>query len=235
MYTIKLDQFEGPLDLLLELIEGQKLEVTEISLAQVTNQFLDYLKNNDNSITTNYLANFLVVASKLILIKSRALLPFLELTKEEEEDIGDLEKQLKEYQQFRQAAQVLKEMLDQHNVCFSREHKEVLVGLFYPPRNINGDNLAEIFQRILNDVPVVVELPKDILKSRVSIEDKIRYITEVIKKRVEISFHSLTDGNLGREHLVANFLAVLELARQKLIAIEQKQMFGEIKLLKLET
>lgn len=228
MYTIKLDQFEGPLDLLLELIEGQKLEVTKISLAQVTNQFLDYLKSNDNNITAERLANFLVVASKLILIKSRALLPFLELTKEEEEDIGDLEKQLKEYQQFRQAAQALRGMLDQHNVCFSREHKEVLTGLFYPPRNIGGDNLAEIFQRILNDVPVVVELPKDILKSRVSIEDKIRYITEAIKKRVEISFHSLTNGNGGREHLVANFLAMLELARQKLIAIEQKQMFGEI-------
>lgn len=235
MYTIKLDQFEGPLDLLLELIEGQKLEVTEISLAQVTNQFLDYLRNNNNNIATGRLANFLVVASKLILIKSRALLPFLELTKEEQEDIGDLEKQLKEYQQFRQAAQVLKGMLERRNVCFSREYQEVLGDLFYPPRNISSDNLAEIFKRILNDVSVILELPKDILKSRVSIEDKIRQITEAIKKRVEISFHSLTDDNMGQEHLIANFLAMLELARQKLIVIEQKQMFGEIKLLKLET
>lgn len=231
MYTVKIEKFEGPLDLLLELIESRKLQVTDISLAEVTDQFLSYLKSHEE-IEVGSLANFVVVASRLLLIKSKALLPFLELTQEEEEDIVDLEKQLREYQKFRAAAKTLAEMFGQKNICFTREYKEVVADFFYPPRNIGPGELKNIFNRIIDENPPMAELPKDILKSKISIEDKIRHIAQIIKERIELSFHSLHNAKQGKEHVVADFLAILELSRQKILAIEQKEMFGEIKLIK---
>lgn len=234
MYTIKLDQFEGPLEVLLELIEGQKLEITQISLAKVTDQFLEFLKKNEGNITTAHLANFIVIASRLILIKSKALLPFLELTKDEEEDIVDLEKQLKEYQRFRQAATILKELWEKKNLCFSRERKEITSSLFYPPRTVSREDLAAFFRKILEEVPKVTELPKNILKSKISVEERIKHIAKVVQERIEISFHSLMKPVHGKEHLIANFLAVLELTKQKLVTVKQEDIFGEIKILKMQ-
>lgn len=221
------------MDLLLELIEQQKLEITQISLAQVTDQFLDYLRNNSDTIALKNLADFLVVTSKLILIKSRALLPLLELTPEEEEDIVDLEKQLKEYQRIRAAAQTLKKLLGQHNFCVSRQSKEAVSGFFYPPAKIKDNDLAMIFKRILDDVPVVPKLPQDILKSKISIEQRITAIADLIKKRIEIKFSALMDSNKDKKYLVANFLAILELTRRKFLIVKQEQMFGEIIVLKV--
>lgn len=229
---IKLEKFEGPLGLLLELIEGRKLEVTEISLAQVTDQFLEYLKK-DTRINAGNLADFIVVASKLILIKSKALLPFLELTQEEEEDIADLEKQLREYKRFRKVAEELKVLFSKRNICFSRSYQEIQSDLFYPPKNITAENLSEFFKKILDDTPVISELPKDILKSKISIEEKIKEITDLIQKRVDVYFHSLNNTNQGKEHLVANFLAMLELTKQKLITVEQTEILGVIKIIKI--
>ena len=99
MYKVKLEQFQGPLDLLLQLTEEKKLDITEISLAKVTDQYLTYLKNSE-VISLDDLANFLIIASRLILIKSRMLLPTLELSKEEEQDIETLKRQLEEYKRY---------------------------------------------------------------------------------------------------------------------------------------
>lgn len=233
MYTIKLDQFEGPLDVLLELIENQKLEITKISLARVTDQFLEYLKTNEEHITSANLANFILVAAKLILIKSKALLPFLELTQEEEDDILDLETQLKEYQRFRGAAEALKNLMKRGRMSFSREYREEAVNVFYPPENVSGGTLADILRRIIADIPPILELPKDILKRKVSVEEKMKHITALIQKRVEISFRSLITPSEGKEYLVANFLAILELTKQKLVIVKQEEIFGEIRLMKL--
>ena len=101
--NFKLEKFEGPLDLLLELIEKEELQITELSLAHVADQYLEHIKNNSNIHLEN-LAEFLSVASKLILIKSRALLPILEFSQEEEAEIKDLAKQLEEYKKFKEAA-----------------------------------------------------------------------------------------------------------------------------------
>lgn len=232
MYTIKLSTFEGPLDLLLELIEGQKMEITQISLAQVTDQFLEYLRHNEDKITAGSLASFLVIAARLILIKSRALLPLLELTKEEEEDIVDLEQQLKEYQRFREAGKTLGELFDKKNTGVSREYKEVTASVFYPPPDITAEALADIFNRIITEQPVIPELPKDILKPKISVEDKIKEIVKLVKKRIEVAFHLLAKPHQGKEHEIVNFLAILELSRRKLITIQQQEMFGEIKLIK---
>ncbi len=99
-YKVKLEQFEGPLDLLLELIEKEKLDITNLSLTKVADEYLSYIEDREN-ITLDSLASFLSVASRLILIKSRALLPLLKFSEEEEEEIKDLEYQLAEYKKFK--------------------------------------------------------------------------------------------------------------------------------------
>lgn len=102
-YRFQLEQFEGPLDLLLGLIEKEKLDITQVSLAEIADQFLAYIDNNEN-INLEQLSAFLSVATRLILIKSRALLPILTFTEEEEESIQDLEEHLRLYQIFREQA-----------------------------------------------------------------------------------------------------------------------------------
>ena len=119
-YNIKLEQFEGPLDLLLQLTEQEKLDITRVSLAQIADQYLEYISNAKN-ITLAHLADFLSVASKLILIKSKALLPLLQFTEEEEEEIKDLEHQLAEYKKFKEAAQKLNDVFHSPFTYFSRK------------------------------------------------------------------------------------------------------------------
>ena len=115
----KLEQFEGPLDLLLQLIEDQKLEITNISLAQVTDQYIQYL-NHAHDLRPEDLADFLVVAAKLLYLKSRALLPALRLD-EEEADAGELEKQLKIYKEYLDASKKIEQMIKAGHFAFARE------------------------------------------------------------------------------------------------------------------
>ena len=119
-YRFKLEKFEGPLDLLLELIEKEELRITELSLAKVADQYLEYIKNNENIHLEN-LSDFLSVASKLILIKSRALLPVLQFTDEEEGEIQDLARQLEEYKRFKEASQVLSRLEDESGKLYYRQ------------------------------------------------------------------------------------------------------------------
>lgn len=105
LFEIKTEQFSGPLDLLLKLIEERNLEITEISLSSVTNEYLDYIKQIESN--TNELADFLVIASTLILIKSKAILPTLELSSEETEEILDLKERLIVYKIFKQKTQII--------------------------------------------------------------------------------------------------------------------------------
>ena len=119
-YELKLEQFSGPIEKLLELIEEKKLEITQLSLAQVTADFLVYLATIEE-LAPGILADFLVVASRLLLIKSKALLPNLILDQEEEQEIRDLEERLKIYREFKAARNYLKNLWQEQPLVFSRE------------------------------------------------------------------------------------------------------------------
>jgi segregation and condensation protein A len=121
MYNIKIEQFEGPMDLLLELISKEKLDITGISLAQIADQYLKYLEEKKDINIVN-LADFLTVAAKLILLKSKALLPLLNLSEEDEEEIFDLERQLEEYKKFKLIAPEIEKIYNNNNQSFSRDN-----------------------------------------------------------------------------------------------------------------
>lgn len=228
MYTVKLEQFQGPLGLLLQLTEEKKLDIAEISLAKVTDQYLAYLRSLEN-IPLEDLANFLVIASRLILIKSRMLLPALDLTEEEEEDIGALKRQLEEYRKFKNLARKIEEIANAKNIAYSRERHQGLKSIFYPPKNFKIEDLKTAFKKILEEIVLLQEkLPEKSLKLKISIEEKIKKIQKELSSRMRITFGDLTKRTKLKIDVIVSFLALLELIKQKIITAEQNQLYGDI-------
>lgn len=232
MYAVKLEQFQGPLDLLLELTEEKKLDITEISLAKVTNQYLGYLKKSE-SIPLENLADFLVIASRLILVKSRMLLPTLELTKEEEKDIETLKRQLEEYKKFKDLAKKLEELDKIKNTSYSREKYQGLKSIFYPPKNFKIEDLKKAFKKVLEEIALLEDkIPKESLKLKISIEEKIKNIQKELSDKVKATFQDLTKAGAKTDTIVS-FLALLELIKQKVLNVDQKKVFGDINIHKI--
>ena len=228
-YQIKLEQFEGPLDLLLALTEQEKLDITRVSLAKITEQYLEYI-NNAKHITLQHLAEFLSVAAKLILIKSKALLPLLEFTEEEEEEIRDLEHQLAEYKKFKDIALSIAKLIEAKNFGFTREGFQGLKTLFYPPENIVADDLKKAFNKVLGEIQVVDALEEEMVREVLTLEEKIVHLQNHLREKVQTSFAELVANTEDKIEIVVSFLAMLEMVKQRLIHIEQNELFGEIKM-----
>ena len=228
-YHIKLEQFEGPLDLLLQLTEQEKLDITRVSLAKITDQYLEYIAQTKD-ITLANLADFLSIASKLILIKSKALLPMLEFTQEEEEEIKDLEYQLAEYKKFKEISSDLAVRFDKSDSCFSRESFAGLGSFFYPPSNITSDDLLKAFEKVLGEIPVVEKLEQDVVKEILTLEDKIMHLQQTLRDKIQTSFSELVANARDKVEVVVSFLAMLELVKQRMIHVEQGELFSEIRL-----
>lgn len=228
-YHIKLEQFEGPLDLLLQLTEQEKLDITRVSLAQIADQYLEYISDAQN-ITLSNLADFLSVASRLILIKSKALLPLLEFTEEEEEEIKDLEHQLAEYKKFKEASKNLAALFDSSDLSFTREGFSGLGIVFYPPENIVAEDLAKAFSRVVGEIPVVEKLEEEMVREVLTLEERIIHLQDALRERVQTSFSELVANAKDRVEVVVSFLAMLELVKQRMIHVEQGELFSEIQL-----
>jgi len=229
IYQFKLEKFEGPLDLLLELIEKEKLNITELSLANVTDQYLEHIKNNAN-IHLDNLAEFLSVASKLILIKSRALLPMLKFTEEEEAEIKDLTEQLAAYKKFKEAAEVLGKIAEKGKISYSREGFSGVKSFFYPPENINIFDLKKYFSAVLSEIPVVEKLEEEVVREVMTLEEKINDLQNVLRQKVETYFSELTVNATDKVDVIVSFLAMLEMVKQRIIHVEQDELFQDIKL-----
>lgn len=235
IFKVRLEQFEGPLDLLFKLIEDKKLDIITISLSKVTEDYLAHLKYFQETDPLN-LANFLVIAARLILIKSRALLPFLILTQEEEADIKDLENKLELYRKFKESAVFLKQTLKNNQTSFSREYlsEKKKDFEFIPLLNFQIKDLQISFKRILNEItrlqtPV---LEKETVKEIMSIQDKIKEIQNRLAENLEKNFSEFAKQK-SKVEIIISFLAMLELIKQKFIHVEQIELFGDIKIIKL--
>ncbi len=229
MYNIKIEQFEGPLDLLLQLTEQEKLDITRVSLAQIADQYLQYISQAEN-ITLQNLADFLSVASRLILIKSKALLPLLEFSPEEEEEIKDLEHQLAQYKKFKDAAKEIAALLQAPFHCFSRESFVGQGVVFYPPEKITSDDLLKAFAKVLGEIPVVEKLEQEMIKEVLTLEEKILHLQEKLREKVQTSFAELIANATDKVEVVVSFLAMLEMVKQRIISVEQGELFSEIRL-----
>jgi len=228
MYQVKLQKFEGPLDLLLELIEKEKLDITEVSLAAVAGQYLEYL-DRSLDIDPTQLADFLVVAARLILIKSKALLPEFQLDEGEEENIADLKERLVEYRRFKEAAIKLKKMF--HRECVSWERPITFSEQrIFSPGSLSGEQLLEAGWIVVRALVQFQSLQEETIKEVVSIKEKILYIQNFIAERARCYFSSVLKNARDKREAIVSFLALLELTKQRLVSVQQLENFGEIEI-----
>jgi len=227
-YSVLLEKFEGPLDLLLELIEKEKLDINEISLAKVTDQFLEYLKKLGKA-EAAILADFLVVAARLILIKSRTLLPSLKISEEEEEGIEELKARLLEYQRLKHASVLLGEIDKKRQESFARESFTRSESVFYPPQSLSVSDLRKAMNKVIALMPSKEILETKILNKIASVEEKIKEISKRLEKGLA-SFSSIAKDSESKIDLIISFLALLELVKQRVISVKQSGESNDIEI-----
>lgn len=227
-FTVKQTHFEGPLELLLDLIEKRKLFVSDVSLAQVADDYIEYVRNlSDFPVADS--AHFVLVASTLLLIKSKSLLPTLTLTTEEQASVADLERRLKLYEKFRELSLKIKPLFGQ-NVMFSRSER-VLPPTFSPDADMTVPNLFAAIGRVLTHLPKKEFLPKVIVSKVVSLEEMIGSLTERITSSLKMGFKEFSGaGRAERVHVIVSFLAMLELVKQGVINVNQEKHFDDIQM-----
>ncbi len=226
-FVVKQEKFEGPLELLLELIDKQKLSISEISLAEVADKYVRHIKEL-GAIEPEPLAEFLVVAAQLMLIKSRSLLPRLELGPEEEASAGELEERLRAYHAIREQAALLRRAASSGGRVVSREAWLGREVTFAPPERFELVAMAETYQRMLNSLPVLRRLAEKTLERVVSLQEKIEHIRQTLHGSLAKTFSELTGDAREKVDVIVSFLALLELARIRMIDVDQGKAFEEI-------
>lgn len=235
--TVKLPVYEGPFDLLLDLIKKNEMDIYNIEISVITKQYLDYLREM-KQYDLEIAGEFLVMAATLVYIKSKMLLP---LTEEEEDETGqdpraELVKKLLEYQAFREAAKKLGYLEDERGRTFTRQVADYYLSNLSPEDvsidtfSANLFDLLNAFQSVLKGISK--EAFHQVFEEEVSIEEKIEYIKQVLNERREIKFQELFGERFNKNELIATFLALLELVRSKFLLVAQEKKLGEILLTK---
>lgn len=227
MQQIKIQQFEGPLDLLLQLIEQNELDITEISLATVTDQYINLLRATDQ-IDLDELSDFLVVAAKLLLIKSRTLLPQLAVGLDDEG--RQLERQLKIYRAFLEAAKAVQGLLARRRFAFSRDSVVTITPVFYPPRRLTREDLASVLRTVIENVQPYLAPPPEAISRSINIQQKIEQIRNQILEGSLINFSTLLKQSKSKMDIIVTFLALLELVKQRTVAVVQPDRFADIEI-----
>ena len=226
-FAVKVGEFEGPLELLLELVEEQKLHINQVSLATVADSFLEYLKQLPKT-EMNVLGNFVVIAATLILIKSISLLPTLAVTDEEEEQIGDLERRLRLYQAIRQTIPLLRQALAGPAIYYRDSRRQAVNPIFSPTSEITLSALQAVATRLISELPKDEILPQAAVKRLVSIETVIGDLTRRVQTALAVSFRDFVKDKREKVNVIVSFLALLELFKQGLVNITQTEHFSDI-------
>jgi len=229
VFDVRLDQFEGPLDLLLSLIRRQKIDISDIPIASITGQYLDYLRQAEE-LNIDLGGEFVFMAATLIHIKSRMLLPSDPLVpeKEQEDPRADLVRQLLEHEKFVQAAQMLREKRIIEENTWTRPALETFLETDEEPELAVGViDLVSTFEKVLERAknrPTYEVAGED-----VSVASRIQYLKNLLlTEDGPLSLIDVFDRQPNRRALLATFLAVLELVRMNAIVLRQKKLFGEI-------
>lgn len=232
-YKVKLEVFEGPLDLLLYLIKKNEIDIYDIPIAAITEQYLEYLELM-RMLDLNIAGEFLVIAATLIHIKSKMLLPpdEKELIPEEEEDPREeLVRRLVEYKKFKEVAGVLQDLEGQRKKMFTRDIPfETESGEVFFEASLF--DLITAFTKALKDVPK--DIFQEIIKDEFTVEQKVHDLLHRLVITPVISLFELFKNSKNKIEVIATFLAVLELIRLKEIIVVQKQNFSDIEIIRNE-
>jgi segregation and condensation protein A len=239
-FLLKTDQFEGPLDLLLSLIEKRKLFINDISLSKVADDYIAYVENLD-TLPIDSTAQFILIASTLLLIKSKSLLPNLELTLEEEESISDLEDRLKLHKKYLEASKNISSIYNKTPLHFKTPQKNQVI-VFSPDANTNTQSLLNAIKNVIASMPKSENLPKVIVQKVASLEEMVEKLSNRIADSLKLSFREFTGDSLHRHQvdsplsrarkteIIVSFLAMLELVKQGAIQVVQNSLNDDIEI-----
>ncbi len=225
-FAIKTPVFEGPLDLLIDLVEKRKLLINDISLAEVTDEYMAHVAQMQEQSLPGTV-QFINLAATLLLIKSRSLLPVLELTDAEEESIENLEARLKLYQIYRNAGAIVAEsfgvgMLHESQFVPSDEP------LFKPDKYTETDSLQAAIADVIQNLPKKEVKPKVRVKPTISLDEMIDRLRDRVEKQMKSTLTELTEGSQERTTVIVGFLAVLEMVKQGQVNVIQPAHFDDI-------
>jgi segregation and condensation protein A len=220
---LHLETFDGPLELLLQLIEQRRLPITQISLAQVADQYLAQV-HAQPQLDAELLADFLVIGGKLMLLKSRALLLTEEPDPEVEEVASDLAERLATYRVFRAAAEVLRELEQRGERMYAASREPLISAAPAPLEPLRPESLLVVWRRFLaSPTPSQIDLPGI---ARASVDERRVFILDTLRAQARVSFRVLAGETVDK--VVATFLALLELFRRGQVHVEQPTLFGEL-------
>lgn len=237
-FKITIDNFEGPLDLLCFLISKNKMSIFDISLSKITDEYIEYL-NKMQDMNLDIATEFLVMASNLLYIKSKKLLPVIEPEDEEEDDVlteEELINRIIEYKQYKEKIEDFKEMYAQNFGSFEKQAETIKVKREFDKESfkISLDNFYNIYQSVMNkNQEKINKKAKDVdnivTYEKVTIRSKVKQIIDLFKKKTSFVFTKVYDPKKDKKiDIVTAFLSVLELSRLKHVDLEQKTMFGDI-------
>ncbi len=231
-YKVRLEVFEGPLDLLLYLIKRDEVDIYDISLERITQQYLEFM-DAFKVLDLDVAGEFVVMAANLIYIKSRSLLPASIQPPEEESEPEDprweLVRQLLEYKKFKEAAQHLHTREVERESLFGRLPERPEAVAERPLGDVSVFDLINAFNGILKRIDQREDL-REIFEERFTVSDKIELVMKLLSSGVPLQFSELFSGVASRTEIVVTFLALLELIRLKQVCAVQNEVFGEIEL-----
>lgn len=224
MFSFSSEQFSGPLDLLLQMIEGDKLKVTDVSLMSVTDAYIEHVKSS-GSVNESEMADFLIVAAKLLYIKSKELLP--QIVVDDETGI-DLTRQLKMYEQFARAAEEVKNILLARRHMYPREPLGFKIAGFYPPKTVTATKLGAIMRLVIDRNKPEQVLEEVRVQKVMSISEKIESVQKLLKNFKKATLTDLVTDPHSRADIIVTFLALLELVKTRNVTLDQRAHFDHI-------
>jgi segregation and condensation protein A len=228
-FAVEQEAFSGPLGLLLELIEKEELEITKVSLAKVAEEYLQSLEGSE--VPGDELADFLLVASRLIYLKSRELIPYLRMD-EEEESVDKLQDQLRLYREYVAAARELEARYLRARMFVRPPMKSKIQApaTFTPPTNLSLSGMRDLYQIILKRLQPFFALQEASMERTKSVEERLEELTEALRSKAAMSFKEVIHGAQSKMEVVVSFLALLELLRRRVVRAEQGGAFDDIQL-----
>lgn len=226
IFAIKTDTFEGPLELLIELVEKRKLLINDISLATVTDEYMQTVSAMQEMSLPNT-AQFINLAATLLLIKSRSLLPVLTLSEEEEASIENLEERLRLYQIYREISEEVKSKFGT-TAMYEPEYVPPREPLFLPDRFCTVTALQESLWDVIANLPKIIERPTAVVRSTISLEDMISNLKLRIEREIQMKFSTIRATETEHKNIIVGFLAILELFKQGDIMVKQDGRFSDI-------
>ena len=234
-FKAKAGEFEGPMDALLDLIEQRKLQINQVALGAIADDFIAHLKQLEGEQGSKLeMANFVLIAATLMLIKSVSLLPTLAVTPEEQESMAELERRLALYQRVRELSEGVRARFGRQMI-WAREPSKNIQPIFTPTTELTTSNLLRTLKNLINALPKFEKLPEAVVKKILSLEEAISDLAGRVQSALKMSFKNFVGQRAEKINIIVSFLGLLELVKRGVVSVEQPAHFSDIQMESAET